>query len=80
MECLRSFRRGDGEASLKDRVVRSLDPPEANAARPTPWTLQAMLASAFFCRGPPSADDDDVPPRVSASGQRKPGMRRPPSA
>jgi len=80
MECLRSFRRGDGEASLKGRVERSLDPPEANAARPTPWTLQAMLASAFFCRGPPSADDDDVPPRVSASGERKPGMRRPPSA
>ena len=82
MECLRSFRRGDGETSLKGRVERSLDPPEANAARPTPWTLQAMLASAFFCRGPPSADDDDVhvPPRASASGPRKPGMRRPPSA
>ena len=82
MECLRSFRRGDGETSLKGRVERSLDPPEANAARPTPWTLQAMLASAFFCRGPPSADDDDVhvPPHASASGPRKPGMRRPPSA
>ena len=41
-----------------------------------------MLASAFFCRGPPSADDDDVhvPPHASASGPRKPGMRRPPSA
>ena len=83
MECLRSFLRVDGETSLKGRVERSLDSPDANAARPTPWTLQTFLASALalaVCRGPPSADDDDVPPRASASGPRKPGMRRPPSA
>ena len=80
MECLRNFRRVDGETSLKGRVERSLEASEANAARPLPWTLQTFLVSAFFCRGPPSADDDDVPPRASASGPRKSGMHLPPSA
>lgn len=70
MECLRGFRRGSDDGSLKNRVGRAVERTDTSVVSPKPesnWTLHSLLASAFFCRGPPSADKDDPPPGGSSS-------------
>lgn len=48
---------------------------EANSPKVSTW--QGLLVDLFYCRGPPSADDDDLTARPETSSR---GMRRNPSA